>query len=114
MKMDKRRKHKRYQIQDGGFVMLRNPFKILGQIVDINAIGLSFSYSFSEIVAPESFELDMVFIDSGFYLFRVPFDTVYDHQISREIRRCGVLFRKLTEKQLFVIGSFINIYFKSH
>lgn len=111
--MDKRRKHKRYQIQDGGFVMLRNPFKILGQIGDINAKGLSFSYSFNEIVAPESFELDMVFIDSGFYLFRVPFDTVYDQQISREIRRCGVLFRKLPDNQLSLLGSFIKTYSKS-
>lgn len=110
--MDKRRKHKRYQIQDGGFVMLRNPFKILGQIGDINAKGLSFSYYCSEIVAPESFELDMVFIDSGFYLFRVPFDTVSDQQISREIRRCGVLFRKLTDYQLSLLGSFIKTYSK--
>ena len=61
--MDKRRKHKRYQIRDGGFVMLRNPFRILGQIGDINVKGLSFSYTFSESAVPESFEMDMVFID---------------------------------------------------
>jgi hypothetical protein len=112
MKMDKRRKHNRYQIQDGGFVMLRNPFKILGQIGDINVRGLSFNYPFSEIVAPASFELDITFIDSGFCLFRVPFDTIHDQQISREIRRCGVLFRKLTENQLSVIRSFIKNYSK--
>ena len=93
--------------------MLRNPFRILGQIGDISAKGLSFGYAFSERLVPESFELDLVFIDSGFYLFRVPFHTIYDQQISREIRRCGVLFRKLTENQLSVIGSLIKIHSKS-
>ena len=95
-----RRKRKRYPVRDGGFTLLNKPHSILGKIIDINTKGLSFSYAVAETFVPESFELDIVFLDGGFYLPKVPFKTVFDLQISKETRQCGIVFGQLTDSQL--------------
>ena len=107
-----RRKRKRYPVWDGGFALLNKPYSILGKIIDINANGLSFSYSVAETFVPKSFELDIVFLDGGFYLHKVPFRTVFDLQISKEIRQCGIMFGQLTDSQLSQLELLIQNYTK--
>ena len=109
-----RRRNKRYQVRDGGFALLNRPYSILGKIEDINMNGLSFTYTGGETVAPESYEVDVVFVDDGSYLFKVPFKTISDLKISKEIRRCGILFGQLTDSQLSQLEFLIQKHTRGH
>lgn len=103
-----RRKHKRYLARNGAFAILNKPSSIMGQIRDINTKGLSFSYTVDEQVIPKSSELDILFLDTGFYLSKLPFKTVSDLWISKKNRRSGVFFGQLREKQLSRLKFFIQ------
>ena len=72
-----RRQHKRFQVHDGAFAVLRPRSDILGQvtdivgqIVDISQGGLMFRYITSENLSHEPFELDIVLAGDDFRLIR--------------------------------------------
>ena len=114
-KFAERRKHKRYQAQEGAFAVVRPEFTKLGQIIDISHGGLAFRYCVTGPKANEALELDIFLTGDGFYLEKIPFETVTDRRMSKKFshaylptRRCGVRFGELTRIQIAQLEYFIQ------
>jgi hypothetical protein len=113
-----RRKHKRFQVQDSAFVVLRAPgphSTKVGQIVDMSRQGLAFRYIASEERSGGSIELEILLGDHSFYLNKIPFITISDCEVANEIpfsciqmKRTGVQFGDLAPNQLSQIEYFIR------
>jgi hypothetical protein len=109
-----RRKHKRFQVGYGAFVILKSYDNKMARIVDINTDGLSFTYhpTVEESVMPT--ELDILVADSALHLYGIPCKTIsnfadYENpfaDISR--RRCGVEFEELTHGEIFLLEHIIK------
>lgn len=95
--LGERRKDKRFQLQVDIFALLNRPFWQTAEIIDISMGGLSFRYI--GWTPKGSFMLDILCVDDDFYLGNVPFKIVTELKISKEIRRHGVQFGWLTNKQ---------------
>ena len=112
-----RRKHRRFQVQDTAFVVLRTPWPHstkVGQIIDISRQGLAFRYIADQGRSNGSSQLEIVSADHSFYLDKVPFKTISDSQTdndvpfsSIEMRRSTVQFGELTPKQISHLEYFI-------
>jgi hypothetical protein len=116
-----RRQHKRFQVHDGAFAVLRprsdiwgQVIDIVGQIADISRTGLMFRYIAGENPSHEPFELDIVLAGDGFRLDKIPFQTVSDVDVADEssftpttVRRQGVQFGALTHDQTAQLQHFI-------
>ncbi len=114
-KRDEQRKHKRFRVQDGAFVMLKGPVRKLGQIIDISRGGLAFRYIDIGDRPKRSFELDITIDSIGFRLESISFNTVYDFKAVKEfpfsstrMRRCGGQFSRLTDQQMSDLEYFIQ------
>jgi hypothetical protein len=115
-----RRKDKRFRVKEGALAAVR-PYLVdrnpIGSIVDISMSGLSFTYFTNGEMAHELPELDLCFKDDGFYLGKIPFRIVSDFGIDGPgslspncMRRRGVKFGDLTERQSSLLESFIQTY----
>jgi len=123
-----RRQHERFRVRDAAFVVLRPRSPILGQdvdivgrIMDISKSGLVLRYVSSQERSYESFELDIVLSGNGFRLNGVPVKTILDRQMadgaasnSTTVRRRGVQFGTLTDKQLTQLERFIRDHANGH
>ena len=114
-KIVERRKHKRFQVEDGAFAVLTPHFAKVGQIIDMSMGGLAFSYIAEQEPSNGSFELDIFLTDHSFYLEKVPVKTISDFEIANEVaysftttRRCGVEFGDLTLNQISQLEYFIR------
>jgi hypothetical protein len=115
-----RRKHKRFQVQDGAFAVAMPPQPRStppGQIIDVSRGGLAFRYIAGEEGSNGSFELIILLANNNFHLDKVPFETISDFEIANEVpfssitmRRRGVQFGKLTDKQISQLDYFIRNY----
>jgi len=126
-----RRVHKRFQIKKNAFAIVRSkrthpirikdmsmgeialaviksdPFK-LGRIKDLSMNGLAFCYlENSKRATDESFRLDLLLADCGFYLEGLPFKTVSDFKLNDDFsfssiktRQLGVRFKDMTRSQV--------------
>jgi hypothetical protein len=110
-----RRKHKRFQAEDGAYAAVRPQYDKIGQIIDISRGGLAFRYMVSGNQEDKSSELDIFLIGDGFHLDKVPFQTVSDQEIperlcagSQTMRRCAVQFGELTQMQTLQLEEFIR------
>jgi hypothetical protein len=110
-----RREHKRFKVPQGAFVTLGPRGRVLGKIVDISVSGVAFGYIDGEKRTNGSNELDILFMDSGFSLRNVEFNTVWNFEIPNEVRynaepmrRCGVEFKKLKHNQASELKCFIE------
>ncbi len=110
------RKHKRFRVQDGAFVILRPTDTGVGRLIDISMGGLTFDYVTRKAPSIEATELDIFLTDSDFRLYEFPCQSVWD-LITYEIpttavhkRRCGVQFGELTQSQVFQLEHFIQNY----
>ncbi len=116
-----RRTHKRFRAQDGAFAVAGMPpqphFIPPGQIVDVSRGGLAFHYvAGDEKEGPNgSFELVILLANKNFHIDKVPFETISDFEIANEVpfssitmRRRGVQFGKLTDKQISQLDYFIR------
>jgi hypothetical protein len=111
-----RRKHRRFQAQDGALVALRlHVSKLVGQIVDISKGGLAFRYIDIGDRPRGSFQLDILLEKSGFLLEKVPAKTISDSEMPEEspyssttTRRQGVQFGELTNNQKSQLEYFIR------
>ena len=111
------RKYQRFNAQNGAFALLWPYFNKRGQIIDISLGGLSFRYVASEEDSNASSEMDILIIENGFYIDKIPFDNIYDFEISNEssqltfqMRRLGVKFRELNPEQISKLEFFIGTY----
>ena len=115
--MVERRKHKRYQAQDGAIAAFRNHAIKVGQIMDISLGGLSFQYIDEGEQPKKSFDLDIFLTENVFRIESVPAQTISDFEIVSEvpyssvkIRRHGAEFGELTQKQV----SQLHYFFQNH
>lgn len=109
-----RRRHKRFQAEEGAYAAVRPQYEKIGQIIDVSRGGLAFRYMVSGSQEDASSELDIFLIGEGFHLDKVPFQTVSDEGIperlspgSQKMRRCGVQFGELTQMQILKLKEFI-------
>ena len=112
-----RRKHKRFQAEEGAFAVLRPAWPhstILGQIIDVGMGGLAFRCVASKDRSYGSSELSIVVANHGFYLNKLPVQTVWDFEIatmpfaSMTPRRCNVQFGDMTHNQVSQLQYFIQ------
>jgi hypothetical protein len=117
-----RRQHKRFQVHDGAFAVLRprsdilgQVIDIVGQIVDISRGGLMFRYIASENRSHEPFQLDIALAGDDFRLDKIPFKAVSDMDMADALsfspttmRRQGVQFGALTHDQKAQMEYFIR------
>ena len=110
-----RRKHRRLQVQDIAFAVLRDQGRQLGQIMDISMGGLAFNYIAGGGNADSAFELDILLAYKGLYMKKIQFKTISDFQIANKspfspitMRRHGVKFGKLTPKQTSMLKNFMQ------
>ncbi|UCG81518.1 MAG: hypothetical protein JSV60_04370, partial [Desulfobacterales bacterium] len=90
----------------------------VGSIVDISLGGLTFRYSDMDSEGPskESFELDIILLDTDFHLKELPCESRRDWEIykvhvgSRAItmRQCAVRFGELTQSQMLQLERLIE------
>ena len=112
-----RRKHKRFQVQDIAFAVLRGQADQLGQIIDISRGGLAFHYIVSGKNVKRSFELDILLAYYGLYMEKIKFKTISDFQIPNKspfspiiMRRHSVKFGELAPNQVSMLEEFIREY----
>ena len=113
-----RRKHKRFEVLDGGFAVFMpdwSHFAISGKIIDISRDGLAFLYLTNEDRSNAPFELDILSAYHGFWLGMLPVKTISDFEIADEgivgsitTKRCGTQFGELTQKQMSQLEYFIG------
>ena len=100
-----RRKDKRFRLPPGAVVAFRPGYLKLGRIIDIGIGGLGFSYITSEDLPNVFSKLDIFVAIRDFYLYSVPFETVWDFETeamrfaSVKTRRSGLKFGELTPVQ---------------
>ncbi len=109
-----RRRHNRFQVEDGAYAAIRPQYDKIGQIIDVSRGGLAFRCMVSGSHEGESSEMDIFLIGDGFYLDKVPFKTVSDQGMPKRLspgpqamRRCGVQFGELTQTQALKLEEFI-------
>jgi len=111
-----RRKHKRSEVQDDTFVLLRSDDTKLGTLINITMNGLTFHYIGREEALSELAQLGILLPDNHFYLFKVPCKIISDlklyknHPSPISMRRCGVQFGELTQSQASQLQYFIQNY----
>lgn len=134
-----RRVHKRFQVKKNAFAIVRSkrthpiriedmsmgeialaviksdPFK-MGRIEDLGMNGLAFCYLYnSKRATDESFRLDLLLADCGFYLEDLHFKTVSDFKLNDDFpfsniktRQLGVRFKDMTRSQVSKLKYFIH------
>jgi hypothetical protein len=109
-----RRKEKRFRMPTGAVVAFRPGYLKLGRIIEIGKGGLSFSYIADEELPNLSSQLDIFLAIQNFYLYNVPFKTIWDFETdnvrfaSIRTRRSGLKFEHLTTDQISRLESFIH------
>ncbi len=108
-----RRKHKRFEVPIGAFVVLGPHSTMVGRIIDISMGGLTFRHVDKEEPSGGLHELD-VFHENDFCLKHVPCETVSDLETYESpfgsfiIRESAVQFRDLTPRQMSQLEHFIH------
>ena len=112
-----RRKHKRFKAQEGVYVILKNNYYKIGQLIDINKVGFAFLYIANGKKINGQFNVDLFSCTDVFYLRNMPFKTISDFSqdnepplIHGEIRRCYGQFGMLTQFQKSQLDYFIKSY----
>jgi len=116
-----RRKHRRYQVQDGAFAALISGANAkLGLICDICEGGLAFRYvvdnsdSESEC-ADNTCTLDILFDAEGYFMESIPCTAIWERPLQSEdsfshvaVKKCSVRFGPLTSEQTEKLTYFID------
>jgi hypothetical protein len=109
-----RRQCKRFQVEDGAYIILKPFDGRVGRILDISIDGLTFDYVSGEQPSNMPNELDITMANGTCRLRNVPckiisdFETEYVHLVPLSIRRCGVQFGDLTPDQISQLEYFIH------
>ncbi len=110
-----RRKEKRFTIQNGIVSIPKASSVIIGTILDISKGGISLRYPAQTNSLESSFELDILFTESNYYITCVPVTIVSDCELENQVpfslineRRCGLQFKGLTEKHIQQIDTIVQ------
>lgn len=115
MQLAEQRENKRFQVPRDAFAALRPDYIKVGQIINISMGGLGFRCLGSEGPSIVS-ELDIFLAGRTFYLYKVPFQTVWDFVTnempysSLNMKVCGLKFGDLTPHQISQLEYFIQDY----
>jgi hypothetical protein len=114
--MAERRKHKRFQAPKGLFAVIGPGFTKVGEVTDISMGGLAFRYLDRETPLNGAY-IDIFMIEEVFHFGKVSVKTISDVPVVGgtpsslvTIRRCGVQFEDLTDRQVFQLENFIKNY----
>jgi c-di-GMP-binding flagellar brake protein YcgR len=111
------RKNRRVRTDGKVFAAFFSPsqeFVKLGQIIDISEGGVGLRYVGINEQTGESSQLEIFDSNEELQLGRIPCRVVYDMELTGEsrgvlkVRRCGVQFQKLSEKQTTALRTFIE------
>lgn len=109
-----RRKHKRFRVRDGVFVILKPSDTGAGRLVNISLDGLMLEYITTKEPSVEPTELEIFVTNSIFRLYGLPCKSVWDLPVykhpttSIQKRRCGVQFGELSAQQISQLEYFIH------
>ena len=112
-----RRKHKRFQVQENTFALLRAQVSKLGRVIDISKGGLAFRYVSIGERLKGPLELDLLSHHRDFDLNKIPVRIISNFEIvgkkpftyrSITLRRVGVQFGELTQRQKSKLEYFIQ------
>jgi hypothetical protein len=114
MNIDERRKHKRYNVQQGTFAVLPSNY-LIGQIKNISRGGVSFSCI---AAGRQSYGIPVLEIfskDNNFYLREIPFKVISEIDVenhvpcsSLQMKKISGEFAKLTEYQKSQLDFFLQ------
>jgi len=105
-----RRRLKRHRVRESVYALINKNSRIMGEVKEINTKGLSFNYHFDVKFVPVSSKIDIIYPNDNFRLSGMPYIRITDFRITKEVRRCSILFRNLTESQLSQLKLFITKY----
>jgi hypothetical protein len=126
--MVERRKHKRYPMPRGTFVIFRNKLdplrnhtkmsigeiamvlyksdsEIMGQVTELSLGGIGFDSDYCDIKNGDNVELDLLMTEKGIYLHNLPYSTIpietagSGRKKTRDVRVNAVRFKKLDGEQ---------------
>ena len=104
-----KRSYNRLQAEDGVYAIIKYRPTILGQIINISKDGMAVRYSSNGQQLNDSSELDIVIIDSHFYIEKIQIKTISDFEIvdssSQEDRQRCFQFGEMKAGQLFQSAS---------
>ena len=111
------RKEDRFKVREGAFAASDTSPCEVGQIMDISMHGLAFCYIADKEETAIAFHLDIFLTQNGFYLRKVPVQTVWDLEMINTppfsmvpMRRRGVQFGFLNSHQKRSLKYFITNY----
>ncbi len=126
--MVERRKHKRYSMPRGTFVILRNELdqlrnyskmsigeiamvlykshsELMGQVTDLSPAGVRFDCDNNGLPLSDTVELDLLMAEKGIYLHNIPYATIPidpgggGSKKTRQLRPNALRFKKLDNEQ---------------
>jgi hypothetical protein len=109
-----RRKHKRFRVQEGAFVILSPSDTGAGRLKNISMGGLMFEYVTVKTPSINATEVEIFLTDSLFRLYQVPCHSVWDLPVYKssssllQKRQCGVQFGELSPHQISRLEYFIQ------
>jgi len=116
-KIVERRKHKRFQVQEGVYALLKNNPSKLGQIKNISRGGLAFSYIVDGEQMHEAFKVDIFISNIGYCLKDVPSKKISDLHLDNRlpfstfsIRQARIQFNELNHSQLSQLDNLMRDY----
>ncbi len=108
------RRYARFRVPKDAFAALGSVCIKVGQIINISMGGLAFRYLLPNEGPSNASELDIFLAGRTFYLYKVPFETVWDLVTNEtpfssiNTKVCGLQFGDLTDKQKSDLRYFIR------
>ncbi|MCG8473567.1 MAG: PilZ domain-containing protein [Desulfobacterales bacterium] len=89
-----RRRHRRFKASEGAYAALSPDSSKVGPIVDISVDGLCFRYIVHDSQPKEPVETHIYVGDNGFYLEKMPYETVEDVEVRNVSSLSSLIMRQ--------------------
>ncbi len=115
MKKSENRKHNRLRPKKQTYAVMRPMFETMGRVLDISSDGLSIEYISTNGVDGQFTEIDLMLLDQGLLLQKLPCRIVYDNKLEETcskaglmVRRCGLQLGSLSTNQQAMLKMFLS------
>ena len=115
MKKSDNRKQNRLRPSKQTYAVMRPMFETMGRVLDISSDGLSIEYIATNGVDDQFTEIDLMLMDEGLLLQKLPCRIVYDNEMEETcsrvgltVRRCGIQLGSLSENQQAMLKMFLG------
>lgn len=115
MRKSDNRKHSRVRPKKQTYAVMRPMFETLGRVMDISSDGLSIEYISTDGVCDQFAEIDLMLMDQGLLLQKLPCRIVYDTKLEETsseaglmVRRCGIQLGSLSANQRARLKMFLS------